>query len=52
LKLKTPLDIGRIPLSNPSANRWPTGGRKEPGRQTPALWRISKNRRALRLGRI
>ena len=55
--------LGRIPLSNPAANwwptgdpfpmeriwatnRWPTGGPKAPGRQTPALLRISKNRRA------
>ena len=29
-----------------ATNRWPTGGRKVPGRQTPALSRISKNRRA------
>jgi len=55
--------LGRVPLSKPAANRWPTGdpfpmeriwvtnrwptgGRKAPGHQTPALPRISKNRRA------
>ena len=31
---------GCIPMGQPAANRWPTGGRKAPGRRTPVqLWR-------------
>ena len=39
---------GRQPVTRSqwNASGWPTGGRKAPGRQTPALSRISKNRRA------
>ena len=37
---------GRQPERIWVTNRWPTGGRKAPGHQTPALPRISKNRQA------